>query len=200
MEWESCSAFHECVSQTRSGDGHQTVKTNHSDVIENIKAVCLYLFEPLQQRGDRETVGDGRVVLGGGLRVEQRKLQKRLEAVLGEVFPEPDAAGAVVAQRHRRVDRSFVEKDHDLPNEVRRNLAKTTRSKKVSLEKNTVTHLSPRQVIFSVQMRCGNDSFPRKKNKKWQLKTFGNMKVSNGKNKRIKNTIGSPVKFKERAV
>ena len=68
---------------------------------ETTKAVWLYLLEPLQQRGDRETVGDGRVVLSGGLRVEERKFQKRLEAVLGEVFPEPDAAGAVVAQRHR---------------------------------------------------------------------------------------------------
>ena len=112
--------------------GHQTIVTNHSAVIEKIKAVCLYLFEPLQQRGDRETVGDGRVVLGGGLRVEERKFQKRLEAVLGEVFPESDAAGAVVTQRHRRVDRALVEEDHDLPNEVRRNLAKTTKSKKVS--------------------------------------------------------------------
>ena len=89
----------------------------------------------MQQRGDRETVGDGRVVLGGSLRVEERKFQKRLEAVLGEVFPEPDAAGAVVAQRHRRVDRALVEEDHDLPNEVRRNLARQRQAERLVWQK-----------------------------------------------------------------
>ena len=84
-----------------------------------------YLLEPLQQGCDRQTVGDGGVVLSCGLRVEERKLEKGLEAVLGEVLPESDAAGAVVAQRHRRVDRSLVEEDHDLADEIRRNLENT---------------------------------------------------------------------------
>ncbi len=57
-----------------------------------------------------------------GFCVEEGKLEKSFETVFRKIFPEAHAAGAVVAQGHAGVNGTLVEEDHDLANELGRDL------------------------------------------------------------------------------